>query len=110
MSARFNPSSEYKYFVYDPGDHEFTYFKSFDDLKVFAFELFHGIVDEYGGWDESIDDIVIGVATHKPAKLVTHKRPPNDELDEHGLDKDGNYWGPEMEELFEYRIQQILKK
>lgn len=105
-----NPDKDFNLFVYDPGELEFTYFNNFDNLCSYAFDLFRSIVSEYGGWDESIDDIVIGVVTHKPEKHIIHKRPPSNELNKNNFDANGNLWPPGMKEMFEYKISQLKKE
>lgn len=95
------PSKEFKYFLYDP-EYGFLYFKSEEDRKETEQTIIHDYCDD--GWDETVENILVGEITGTCEQVNVRKRPPAEELDEDGHDTDGNYWGGEFDTYCNYEI------
>ncbi len=90
VEVRYFPSKEFKYFLYDP-ENDFMYFKSKKDRKEVEQTIIMNYCDD--GWDETVENILVGEITGVCEQTNVTKRPPVEELDENNHDADGNYWG-----------------
>ncbi|QLI49445.1 hypothetical protein vBPaeMUSP18_03 [Pseudomonas phage vB_PaeM_USP_18] len=87
------PSAEFRYFIFDPEQGEFVYFRTAEDRDQSADGIIQSYLDD--GWDEAVENIVAGEVTHTCDKVNVQERPPEDEIDGEGYDQDGNYWAEE---------------
>lgn len=87
------PSAEFRYFIHDPDGEGFIYFRSAEDRDAASHDIIMQYLDD--GWDESVENVVAGEVTHTCDKVNVTPRPPEDEIDGEGHDKDGDYWAEE---------------
>lgn len=99
MSREFSskPSSEYRFYLYDPEGEGMIYFKSAEKRDAFAESLLADYKDTESGWWEEIEYASRGEVTEFPQVLDKKPRPPEHELDEDQCDSDGVYWPDELE-------------
>lgn len=81
---------------------EKLYFQTEAEAVRFANDATDGYIDE--GWDSAVRDIQVGKITHTCEQANRTNRPDETELDEEGLDKEGQYWGD-----FLYRCDYKMK-
>jgi hypothetical protein len=59
-----------------------------------------------GGWPENVTEISYGVLIASAVKTSHIDRPPDDEIDEDGQDRDGNYWAdPDWSHIADYELR-----
>lgn len=78
------------YFVYDPDGDGFIYYateEERDDAAKAVIEVY--LQDK---WDEQVTNIVAGKLTHTAKQTDVQHKPPADELDEDGIDGEGESW------------------
>jgi hypothetical protein len=80
------------YFLYDPNGDGVQFFATQEERDQAAKDIIEECLDG-GEWGAGVDEIVAGVVTHKSTKVDILKRPPDEEIDDDGLDLEGNYWG-----------------
>jgi hypothetical protein len=85
------PDAEYRFFVYDPQDGEFTYYKTAEARDQGAEAVINLFLDD--GWDELVEQVVAGELTHLCVQVGRQDRPDAAELDAEGRDKEGQHWG-----------------
>lgn len=105
IEKSFNPSAEFRFFIFDAMDGYFIYFKTAEDRDKASDGIIQGYLDD--GWDEMVEQVVAGEITHTCAKIDIVVRPPEDEIDEDGHDQDGNYWGEEWDCKCNYTLAPI---
>jgi len=105
--SKSRPSDEYRFFLYDPeGDGDgVIFFKSAEDRDKYANKVMHEYHQD--GWYEQVEEVCAGTVTHIVKKTNVIKRPPEDEIDEEGLDGEGNYWDPDWSEMCNYELTAI---
>jgi hypothetical protein len=92
------------WFSYDPGDGFETH-----DTEQAARERAEKSLDYYkddapsDGWNEEVTGICWGKVAQKVAETMRKTRPPKEELDDDGYDKDGTRWG-EWDEIVDYAL------
>lgn len=99
------PSSKRPYFVFDPEGDGHTYYATEKERD----EAAEAIIQDYAQndeWSESVTQIIAGVITHNIQKTNQVPRPPDDELDEDGMDESGHYWGS-VDEYCNYELSRI---
>lgn len=101
-----------RYFSFDP-DNGIEFFNSEAEAKTSAEATLDSYRDASGddtGWDESVTDICYGIVLGEVVEISHIPRPPEDEIDENGMDKDGNEWsGSNWKSIVEYDIAQLRK-
>lgn len=97
------PDSEYRYFLYDPQDNDFYYFKTIEERDRYFETLKDSYLDDY--WDEEVERIIAGEITHVTARINYRKRPDN--LDEDGCDEEGTNWR-DWEYMCNYALTPII--
>lgn len=98
------PDAEYRFFVYDPQDGEFTYFKTAELRDEGAKVVIDLFLDD--GWDELVEQVAAGELTHLCVQVDREDRPPEDELDDNLCDRDGKHWG-EAEYACNYALEAL---
>ena len=99
------PSAEYRFFLYDPEGDGMTFFRDKADRDLFAGK----VIPEYcqDGWSEDVVYVCAGEVTHFIEKTNVIKRPPEDEIDEEGIDGDGNWWDSDWREKCNYELKEM---
>lgn len=108
VDASITPSAEFRYFLFDPEDHEFIYFRSAADRDAAAPDSIQRYCED--GWDETVTRIVAGELTHTCQKTNVVPRPPEDEIDEEGCDSEGRYWQESWSYYCDYELLPIAAK
>lgn len=93
-------SEQYRFFIYDPAGWGFQYYRTAEDRNAARGTIIQSYLDE--GWDEEVENVIAGEVTHICQKTEVEKRP--DQVDEDGLDADGNYWAEEWDEKCNYDL------
>lgn len=93
-------SEEFRFFIYDPEGWGFKYYRTPEDRDAARGTIIQAYLDD--GWDEGVEGVVAGEVTHICHKTEVEKRP--DQVDEDGLDADGNYWAEEWDEKCNYDL------
>jgi hypothetical protein len=83
------PTSEYRYWLYDPLGDGMVYFRTEADRDEAARDLIPTYMDD--GWAEEVESIACGEVTHSAQCLNKVARP--DRLSPEGFDDEGEYWG-----------------
>lgn len=92
------------WFSYDPGDGFETH-----DTESAARERAEKALDYYkdeapsDGWNEEVTQVCWGKVSQQVQETMRKRRPPADQLDESGCDKDGTPWG-EWDEIVDYAL------
>lgn len=86
-----SPNAEFRFFVYDPNDSEFTYYRTVEDRDKGADSVIQSYLDD--GWDEMVEQVVAGEMTHYCGQVGREDRPDETKLDEQQCDGDGKFWG-----------------
>lgn len=97
------PSSEYRYWLYDPEGDGMVYFNSVAARDKNAESCVQGYLDY--AWDETVENIACGEVTHFAQCLNKQLRP--DDIDEDGCDEEGIYWPEEMAWRGNYKMEPI---
>jgi hypothetical protein len=87
--VRHSPDAEFRFFVFDPNDSDFTYYRSAEDRDKGADQVIQSYLDD--GWDEMVEQVVAGEMTHFCGQTQREDRP--EVLDENDCDGEGKYWG-----------------
>ena len=95
-----------KYFVNCP-DCGFSTFDTEENRDKAAHDCIQHHLDE--GWSEEVDQVVAGVITSTATQTDLIKRPPDSEIDDEGLDGDGNDWGLGFEFTCNYKMIEVAK-
>ena len=98
-----SPSKTNRFFLYDPLGDGFIYFSTAQKRDAWAKDVIPTYYDDT--WVDEVDDIVAGEITHTAQQINYVERPPDDQLDEDGLDEEGDDWPPE----FLYKCNYDLK-
>lgn len=91
IETNWQPSAEFRFFIYDPEGEPFTYFKSAADRDSAAADIISNYMDD--GWAEEVEHVVAGELTHTCQQTNLRTRPDDEELDDEGCDGEGTYWG-----------------
>jgi len=96
------PSAEYRFFIYDALDGEFSYYRSAEDRDAAK----RGVIESYldDGWNDEVEQVLAGEITHTCQKIDVQERPPENEIGEDGHDLDGMYWEPEWSYRCDYDL------
>lgn len=89
--VRHSPDTEFRFFVFDPNDSDFTYYRTAEDRDKGADQVIQSYLDD--GWDEMVEQVVAGEMTHFCGQVGREDRPADSELDENQCDGEGTYWG-----------------
>lgn len=87
--SKYHPHKSQPYFLYDPEDSEFIYFKNEIDRD----NVVNDVIGNYlhnDGWEQEVTDIIVGKLTGQASMVEVNT--PNGELDENGCDETGLYW------------------
>ncbi len=104
FEGRWDYTPEHRYFFYDPEDSGFVYFKTEEQRDAFG----NSCIQQYNedGWDEEcVMQVIAGEVTHRPTKLDVIPRPPDEDIDEEGMDQNGVYWPSEWDWICDYRLK-----
>jgi len=99
------PTSEFRFFIYDPCGDGFIFYKSAEDRDYVASEVISMYLDD--GWNEDVEQIVAGEISHTCEQTNREERP--DDVDEEGYDEDGGYWG-DFDHKCNYELVELEKK
>lgn len=106
IDFKFQYTKGYEYFLFDLEEGERYYFRTEKDMLAHTKQ----VIAEYltgEGWDtESVEGLVAGKVTHISHQTNIRKRPPDDELDEDGLDVEEVYWA-DWDEMCGYELTSI---
>ncbi len=98
-----NPVADKPFFVCDPaGDTEF--FATRAERDAAAEKVVDSYQDEF--WDEEVTNVFVGFVTGVSQEANRKDRP--DDLDEVGLDSDGEWWHPDWESKCDYKVQPMV--
>ncbi len=106
IEYKYSPDKEFRFFFYHAGEMEHTYYKCVEDRDEEAAKEIRMYLDD-GYWMEDIDDCYAGevIVTHRVQKTDVIKRP--DDVDEDGVDGDGNWWDSEWQEMCDYGLVEV---
>jgi len=91
-----------KYWLYDPED-GVTFFDNEDELHKAAEAAVESYYDQASGWDvEGVKGLCGGIITHRAEVNLFIPRPPEDEIDEEGYDRDGEWWDPNWPSIMDF--------
>ncbi|RCL23004.1 hypothetical protein C6A77_19390 [Pseudomonas sp. AFG_SD02_1510_Pfu_092] len=85
-----SPDAEHRFFVFDAMDGDHYYFKSAAERDQYAEYMIGNYMDD--GWDESVEQVMAGELTHLARQTNRVERPPAEELDAEGCDREGRHW------------------
>lgn len=102
LSSTDTPAPDRTFFIYDPEGGGFSYFKSAEARDEAKENIIQSYLDD--GWDETVEQVVAGEVTHTCQKINLVPRPPEDQIDEKGCDRDGEYWEPNWDYRCEYDL------
>lgn len=103
-----DPSAEFRYFIFDQNNCNFVYYASASDRDADSQSIIGDYCDD--GWDESVEQIVAGEITHTCEQVDVVKRPPEDEIDDEGNDRDGDYWAEEWGHKCHYALLPLAER
>jgi len=103
------PSAEYRFFVYDPEGDSIVFFRDEVERDAYMKESIRKYLAEEEGWSEKVEEVCAGQVTHAARKTNVVKRPPEDEIDEDGIDGEGKYWDPDWSEMCDYEMAKLDK-
>jgi hypothetical protein len=97
-----HPDDEYRYFLYDPGNDGLMFFKTSQERD----EWYESVKDGYlnDSWDEEVMNVCAGEVTHISTECDRVERPADEELDENGIDKNGNHWNEDWSYICNYKL------
>lgn len=102
VQMRAHATAEFRFFIFDALNGEFTYFQSVADRDAVKDGVIQSYLDD--GWDESVEQVLAGEITHVCQKIDVQPRPADDQIDGEGNDRDGVYWAPEWEYRCNYDL------
>jgi hypothetical protein len=103
------PGPEYRFFLFDPEWDGLMFFKSEADRAVAVKTAIDAYKDVDNGWSEEVELLCMGEVTHVCTQTNIVNRPLAEELDKEGCDKDGEYWGSDIELRCNYEMLPMLK-
>lgn len=101
------PSAEYRFFLFDPEGDGMTFFRDESERDAYAKTSINEYCVNDEGWSEDVESVCVGAVTGIATKTNIVKRPPEDEIDEEGVDGEGNWWDPEWSEKCNYELLPI---
>lgn len=90
MGNRWQAGKDKPYFVYDPDGDGFSFFETEKERDGFAEDCIQLYLDD--GWDDGVENVIAGEATHTAQQTDRIDRPTPDLLDADGCDEHGNDW------------------
>lgn len=102
LSSTATPAPDRCFFIYDPEGAGFSYFESAEARDAAKDDIIRAYLDD--GWDETVEQVVAGVLTHTCEKINVVPRPPEDQINENGLDQDGDHWEPDWAYRCDYDL------
>lgn len=100
-----NFKKETPYFVLDPDGDGMSYFGSEEERDKFAKACIRLYLDD--GWDENVIHVLGGKVTHRATQVNREDRPDDVEIDEDGVDLEGNHWDGDMEYKCNYELKPL---
>ncbi|MAD47088.1 MAG: hypothetical protein CMH98_19005 [Oceanospirillaceae bacterium] len=98
-----DPVADKPFFVFDPdGDTEF--FATRAERDAAAEKVVDSCLDEF--WDEQVTNVFVGFVTGVSREANRKDRP--DDLDEDGIDSDGEQWHPDWDFKCDYKVQPLV--
>lgn len=97
------PTKEYRFFLCDPEGDGWMYFRDKDQRDKAAKEAVARYLDG-DEWIEEVECVCAGEVTALVGKTNVTVRPPADEIDEDGIDQEGDYWDGDCEEKCNYEL------
>lgn len=91
IEVHWKASAEFRFWLHDPEGDGMCYFRTAADRDAYAKKAIAGYCDDT--WAEEVEGVVGGEVTHVATRVNEKQRPPDDEIDEEGIDGDGMYWG-----------------
>lgn len=101
------PSAEFRYFIFDPQNGDFAYFRTAEDRDAAADGIIQSYLDD--GWDEEVENVIAGEVTHTCETVNVKNRPPVDEIDGEGVDGEGDYWAEEWACKCDYGLKPLAQ-
>lgn len=102
-----SPSAEFRYFIFDPQNGDFAYFRTAEDRDAAADGIIQSYLDD--GWDEEVENVIAGEVTHTCERVNVKNRPPEDEIDGEGVDGEGDYWAEEWACKCDYGLKPLAQ-
>lgn len=96
------PDEEYIYFLYEH-ENGMMFFNSIEKREEMFQSVKEGYLDD--GWNEEIENIIAGEATHITSQVNRIDKPAN--LDEEGYDKEGNFWNNNYDYICNYALKPL---
>lgn len=106
MSTRplptFTPDAEHRFFIYDAQNGEHSYFATAAERDQYAEYVISLYLDD--GWDEMVEQVIAGELTHLTHQVGRVERPPAEEIDKEGYDREGRRWEPSWTHYCDYAL------
>lgn len=96
------PSAEFRFFVFDPMDADFVCFRTAEERDAKVQDIINMYCDE--GWDESVEQVCIGEIGGVAQQVNVKLRPAAEDIDEDGIDGEGDYWDGDWDKKCDYQI------
>ncbi len=94
-----------KWFVYDPEGNGYEEFNSEKDALTRAKVCIEDYLDE--GWSEDVEYVTVGLVTYRATQCNITKRPPENELDDENIDREGTYWSEGWDHMCNYDMKAV---
>jgi hypothetical protein len=106
-SYKIKPSAEYRFFLYDPEGDGMIFFKSEAERDEHIKKCIRGYMSDSDGWSDEVESVCAGEVTHIIKKTNIVPRPSDEEIDEDGVDGEGNWWDTDWLEMCNYELEEI---
>jgi hypothetical protein len=99
------PTSEFRFFIFDHANGEFSFYRSTEDRNAASEAVINQYLDD--GWDEDVEYVYAGEVTAMATKVDVIERPPENQIDEDGMDEDGRFWPGDVEYCCGYELRPL---
>jgi hypothetical protein len=103
IDCKYHPHPEYRYWLHDPEGDGMTYWRTAEDRDKAAERVIAAYLSDC--WAEETEYVCAGEVTH--TAQVKDKRMRPDDLDEDGIDGQGEYWPLDMAWRGNYTLEPI---
>ncbi len=102
---RYCPSSDYRFWLYDPEGDGMVYFRSQEARDLAGQQAIEKYLGD--GWDSEVERVAAGVLTHFAQVLDKTMRPASEDIGEDGCDANGVSWPDEMDWRGNYTLASL---
>jgi len=94
-----------RYFLYDPEGDGFSTYKTEEERDKDAVEAIEAYKED--GWNEEVTSVCAGEVTLQARQVDKVDRPPEDEIDGEGYDKEDEYWDSAWTHKCNYELKPV---